>query len=130
MILCPGLLLAASCSGSSIEDAADGGGGADGGTCSYVWEPPPAKFDAYKSGAESAPSCGVQAWEALPCGACIGDEVCAAGHARDCCGMPPAPGSLTSPLDQWLCSCEGGEWMCWVLFPAASACICSSPDGG
>ncbi|HVK68028.1 MAG TPA: hypothetical protein VM694_26390, partial [Polyangium sp.] len=61
---------------------------------------------------------------------CTPHEVCVAGHTRDCCGMPPAPGGPTSPLDQWLCSCDSGEWTCWVLFPAASACVCSSPDGG
>lgn len=130
VMLGPWVAVAMGC-GSSIsggEGSSDGQPG-EGGACSYPWVQAPARFDAYRLGEMAAPSCGVQTWEPLPCGGCAGDQVCAAGHTRECCGMAPIEGTLTSPLDQWLCSCEGGTWQCWVLFPAASVCICGSDAG-
>ncbi|APR79471.1 Hypothetical protein A7982_04818 [Minicystis rosea] len=133
LLLGPWLAIVCGCEPSISDSAAAGNGGTGSGgqpgSCVHSSEEAPATFDAYKSGAATAPACGGQTWDPLPCGGCSDNAVCTVSHARECCGVAPSAGAPSSPIDAWLCSCEDGAWQCWVLFPAASACFCAADAG-
>jgi hypothetical protein len=66
---------------------------------------------------------------ALPCGECsANDAPCSSAVQRDC-GRDAGVSAGFSPLDAWLCACEGGAWVCWVAYPAAAACVSASDAG-